>query len=223
MNSFEEFLKEEKIEELKSLHDFVKTGKRFTAGGKTKKKVLIFDIDDTLLTGEVYILIRDKKTGRYLHKVNSNVFNTYKLKPGETFDFSEFSDPDIFNKNKVTKYFDVMLHQYKKGVHICLLTARGGKDVGDMIRKYFLKKGIDIKEELVICVNDDDSPYTGTTAEKKSQAIEDIYKAGYRTMVFFDDNKENLEQAEEIAKKLPINMVTIHADIHSKENEPYIR
>lgn len=235
--SYDDFLKESKdsLNELKNLKSHIERKTQhflnghlepedlFHAGGTNSNKLLIFDIDDTILTGEVYIKIVDAETGEYLHKVNSNQFNTYKLKPGEKFDFSEFADPAIFEKNKVTKYFDTMVREYKRGTHICLLTARGGKDVGEMIREYFLKRGVDIKEELVICINDDESPYTGTTAERKAQAIEDLVGVGYDTIIFFDDNKENLEEAKDLAKKIGFKLYTIHANIHAPKYEKYIR
>lgn len=226
MKTFKEFINEkEELDEFRTIYAFnrVKPNTRFHAGGTTSDRLLIFDIDDTILTGEVYILIRDAKTGKYLHKVNSNEFNTYKLKPGEEFDFSEFADPEIFEKNKITRYFDTMQREYKRGTHICLLTARGGKEVAEMISDFFKKKGIYIKEELLICINSEDSPYKGTTAERKAEAIKELYNAGYNTMIFFDDNKENLEEARKVADELGIHMVIKHVNIHSNENEPYIR
>lgn len=234
IKSFNEFVNEGEVNELNSLRSRIDRAKEhflngtiepedlWHVGGTQSNKLIIFDIDDTILTGEVYIIIRDEKTGEYLHKVNSNEFNTYKLKPGEKFDFSEFADPEIFEKNKITKYFHTMVREYKKGTHICLLTARGGKDVGEMIRNFFLKRGIDIKEELVICINSADSPYTGTTAERKAQAIEDLVSVGYHTIAFFDDNKENLEEAKALAERIGFNLIAIHADIHSPENEKFI-
>ena len=234
IKTFGEFVNESEVNELRNLRSHIERKTDHFLNGELKpedawhvgdtynNRILIFDIDDTLLTGEVYIIIRDEKTGEYINKVNSNQFNTYKLKPGEVFDFSEFRDPEIFEKNKITKYFYTMRREYKKGTHICLLTARGGKDVGEMIREYFIKRGIDIKEELVICINEDNGPYTGTTAERKAQAIEDLVGVGYDTFVFFDDNKENLEQAKKLSEEVGFKMITVHADIHSPENEKYI-
>lgn len=221
MKKFTEFLEEAKVNELRSLRIYNQNNKRgsFHAGGKSSHRLLIFDIDDTLLTGEVYIHILDKNTGEEIGKVNSNQFNTYRLKPNEEFDFSEFADPDIFEKNKITHYFGTMKREYERGTHICLLTARGGKEVGEMIRNYFLKRGIDIKEELVICINSEDAPYTGTTAERKSEAMQDLYDAGYDTMIFFDDNEENLEVAEETAEKIGFELVTRKADINRWPDE----
>lgn len=223
--NYKQFLNESRVDELRSIKNYNQDNERgtFHAGGKTSNRVLIFDIDDTLLTGEVYIHIVDAKTGEYISKVNSAEFNTYQLKPGEAFDFHEFADPKIFDTNKITHYWGTMMKEYRRGSHIALLTARGGKNVGEMIRNYFLKHGVDIKEELVICINDETSPYTGTTAERKAQAMEELYNAGYDTMVFFDDNAENLEEAKKIGRKLGIKMVIRHAQIHRPDYEKDIR
>ena len=52
---------------------------------------------------------------------------------------------------------------------------------------------------------------TGTVQDRKAQIISHIAQLGYDTMVFFDDNEDNLKSAQKIARKLNIKIHTIKA------------
>ena len=43
-------------------------------------------------------------------------FNDYVLKPGESFDFGEFDDPNILAGSAFTKYWDTLKREYRKGM-----------------------------------------------------------------------------------------------------------
>jgi FMN phosphatase YigB (HAD superfamily) len=69
-----------------SLYDYIE--KEFTVNGTKSNRILLFDVDDTLIhtTAQIGVL----KNGKLLKKITNDEFNEYKLKPGESFDFSEF-------------------------------------------------------------------------------------------------------------------------------------
>lgn len=183
---------------------------RLHVGGTYQNKILIFDIDDTLLVSNALIYVI--KNDRTIRTLTPQQFNDYILKPGEKFDFSEFESIDSLRNSKFTDYMKTLRNEYSKGTHICILTARGDVDV---IRDFFLENGIDIKPELVIAINDKRLGYSGSIAEKKSQAISALVDKGeYRTVVFFDDNKDNLKQAKQLGKQLGINVIAVHAQVH---------
>jgi hypothetical protein len=93
--------------------------------------------------------------------------------------------------------------EYKKGTHICILTAR---EKSDMIRNFFLYHGIDINPQLVIATGDPKwNLYGATVAEKKKDALERLVNLGYNDFTFFDDNEDNLK----IAKSIESNAVKI--------------
>lgn len=193
---------------MQSLSSYLKSRTtEFTAGGTRSKKVLIFDLDDTIINTSANIKVL--KNGREIKTISNKDFNNYILKPGESFDFTEFNDREILSKETFTKYWRTLKREYLRGVHICILTARNDCD---MIRDFFLQNGINIKLALIIAVNDPRLGLNGNIHERKAQSIQYLHKLGYDTMIFFDDNKENLEAAKALEKSITdIKIHTIQA------------
>lgn len=191
---------------MKSLSSYLKSHSNgFTVNGTSSKKLLIFDIDDTLINTTAEILVR--RSGRVIKRLSNSDFNDYSLNAGEEFDFSEFNDPKILNKETFTKYWDTLKREYNKGTHIAILTAREDKD---MILKFFLKNGIDIKPSLVFAVGDPKLGLKGSIQRRKSKIIEYYIKLGYDTLVFFDDNENNLKFTKELEMKFNVKIHTVH-------------
>lgn len=184
---------------MKSLRDYI-----FTVGGTVSDKILVFDVDDTLINTTAKILLMDENG--LVRKMTNSEYNDYRRKPNEWFDYREFDDPKILNKETFTRYWNTLKREYKKGTHISIITARS---IGNEIRKFFLRNGIDIKKELVFAVGDKDYQFSGTVQEKKAKTIEYLHSLGYNTFVFFDDNEGNLKTAKELEKKLDIKIHTV--------------
>lgn len=199
------------LNEVRLIQD-VKKG-TFTAGGTINTRLIIFDIDDTLLVSDTKVFVM--KDGEIIKELSAADFNEYKLGPGESFDFSDFMDINSLRRGYFTRYINTLKKAYEKGIHICLLTAR---ETTDMIRDFFLENGIDIKPELVIAVNDPKQPYHGSVSQRKAQAIEALVRqGGYKQIIFFDDNKANLKQAKKLSSKLGIDVRTVRVNIHALE------
>lgn len=177
---------------------------KWTVGGTESNKIILFDVDDTLLTSDVKVLV--KVNGEVVQKLTPAQFNFYKPKKDDELDFSEFTTIDGLRKGKFTKYWETLKREYKKGTHIGILTARSNKD---MFKPFFYENGIDIKNDLIFAVNDPSVPYTGSIEERKSQVIEQLINYGYRLFIFFDDNKNNLKMAKDLEKKYPIKVKTV--------------
>ncbi len=177
-----------------SLYDYIK--KDWSVAGSRSSKLIIFDLDDTIIstTAEINVI----KNNKVIKTISNRAFNTYVLQKGESFDFSQFNDPDKLFKEEFTKYWNTLKREYQRGTHICIITARND---ASMIREFFLKNGIDIKQELVFAVGSPDFMYTGTIAQKKAQVIKLLNNLGYTTMIFFDDNEENLKAAKKLENK----------------------
>lgn len=188
-----------------SLYQYIKD-KSFTVGGTTSNKLLIFDVDDTLINTTAMIWVMNKNG--LVKKITNSEYNTYKRKPGEWFDYREFDDPRILQKETFTKYWKTLKREYHKGTHISLITARS---IGMEIRDFFIKNGIDIKPELVFAVGDEDYQFKGTIQEKKAKTIKLLSKLGYDTFVFFDDNEENLRAAKKLERQLDIKIHVVKA------------
>lgn len=184
-----------------SLYDYIK--KDWSVAGTKSSKLLIFDLDDTLIytTANINVVKNDK----VIKTLTNNEFNEYELGPGESFDFSEFADPKILKKEKFTQYWETLKREYNRGTHISIITARPD---ATMIREFFLHNGIDIKQELVFAVGTHDFMYKGTVAQKKAKVIKLLSRLGYDTMIFFDDNEANLRAAKRLENsKLKIHTV----------------
>jgi hypothetical protein len=189
-----------------SLRDYIL--EQFTVAGTQSDKILLFDVDDTLIKSDVKVHVI--KNGEVIKKLSSTEFNSYKLQPGESFDYSEFEDEDILNNRSVfLKYWDTLQREYKDGTHIGILTARSNKD---MFYRFFKSNGITIKNELVFAINDPKLNLKGSTIEeRKAEVIKRLAKWGYKTMVFFDDNEANLKTAKKLEKTCDIKIHTVKA------------
>lgn len=185
-----------------SLTDYI--SKKFTVNGTRSHRILLFDVDDTLIYTTAHILIR--KNGKVIKRITNAEYNNYTLGPGETFDYTEFDDPKILDNEHFTKYWDTLKREYRRGTHIGILTARG--DI-DMIYNFFKKKGIDIKSDLIFAVGDPKMKLTGSIAERKAIIISKLAWLGYRIFVFFDDNISNLQSAKQLESKYNIKVITV--------------
>lgn len=185
-----------------SLYNYIL--EHFTVNGTKSDRILLFDVDDTLIhtTAQIGVI----KHGKLIKKITNNEFNEYKLKSGESFDFSEFDDPHILNNETFTPYWKTLKREYEKGTHIGIITARGNCD---MIFQFFKNKGIEIKRDLVYAVGDPKMGLGGSVAEKKSVVISRLVEKGYRTLVFFDDNETNLIFAKSLENKHKIKVITV--------------
>lgn len=187
-----------------SLIDYINQHKTFTVGGSISSKLLIFDVDDTLIytTANIWIMKDDK----HIKTISNGEYNNYKLKNGEYFDYREFNDAIKLSREKFTKYWETLKREYKKGTHICILTARGDSK---MIRQFFLNNGIDIKPQLVFAIGDPKLQLSGTIQHRKSTIIKRLSMLGYKTIVFFDDNLNNLKTAKTLEKTINIKIHTV--------------
>lgn len=185
-----------------SLSDYI--SREFTVNGTRSHRIILFDVDDTLIHTTAQIIVR--KNGKFVRKISNSEYNEYVLKPGEYFDYEEFDDPKILNNEEFTPYWNTLKREYRKGTHIGILTARG--DV-EMIDQFFKRKGIDIKSELIFAVGDKRLGLAGSISERKSAIISKLVSLGYKTFVFFDDNETNLSSAKQLERRFDIRVVTV--------------
>ena len=187
---------------VKTFDEFIN---EFLIHGQHSDKVLIFDIDDTLIKSDAQVFVR--YNGKIIKTLSSEEYNEYVLKPGESFSYEEFGDIKKMLSAEITPYFHTMKREYKKGVHISIITARSNKN---MIHDFFLKKsGIDIHPDLIFATGDDVSDCS--ISEKKGRCIKTLVNYGYRTLIFFDDNIDNLKEVKMMGKQLGVKVHVIKA------------
>lgn len=186
-----------------------KIDKPFSVAGTKSNKILIFDIDDTLIYSNATIYV--VKDGKRIKELTPSEYNEYQWHEGERFDYSNFDSEELLNQANFTPYWETLKREYAKGTHIAILTARGKPE---MVRNFFLDNGVDIKDDLIFCCGDKNFPWKGNTHEKKAKVIEYLMLLGYETFVFFDDNINNLKSAKQLEELYPsIKIITVHAKI----------
>jgi len=165
-------------------------------GIDTGNRLVIFDLDDTLITTDAKIKIVNRHTGKIIKEMTPQEFNSFESKPKKhILNFEDFLSPEILRQGEfIHEIFSKLKNYYKRGIPVSIVTARSSSD---LIRNFFLEKGIDIHPQLVIAVNDPQYGYTGSIAERKKEAIKDLIDLGFKHLTFFDDSEENLRLAKE--------------------------
>ena len=166
-------------------------------GVDTGNRLVIFDLDDTLVTTDAKIKIVDRKTGKVIKEMTPQEFNTFESKSKRhVLNFEDFLSPEILRQGKfIHEIFNKLKSYYKRGIPVSIVTARSSSD---LVRNFFLDQGIDIHPQLVIAINDPQYKYKGSVAERKQEAIRDLIDLGFKHLTFFDDSEDNLRLAKEI-------------------------
>jgi hypothetical protein len=175
--------------------------------GISSYRLAVFDLDDTIIVSEAKVHVLDTKSGNVLKSLTPSEFNFFKPKPNHQLSFTDFEDFEILKKSSfVNHILEDLQNFYKSGVHVAILTARPNSK---MIRDFFLHNGIDIHRDLVIGVNDPSYGFQGSIAERKKEALHRLVQDGYKDLIFFDDNEENLRLAKEIEQEQGVKVKTI--------------
>jgi len=193
---------------------------------RTNDKIIVFDIDNTLLTAkDIFIYLKDPTGKKDINKLTPEQYDgmtkeqkKLSTKNGETWDFREFRDPDkiytsiVYGKGKlpVLKMLD---RHVKAGWHVGIITARGVEDsVKQAIRDWLRAK---VGDKLVMVPKLNPANIHAINDEKKR--AEGIYKgynknpqlekflSKYKVVKFVDDSQEHLANASKI--KVPAGKV----------------
>jgi hypothetical protein len=197
---------------------------KFTQYNEYKDGYLtIFDIDDTLFHTTAQIIIH--KPGAADKKISSGEYNTYKLQPGETPDFSEFSDADLFYKESkpITKMLEkakAILADTKKHPNnkVIIVTARPDLDDREKFLATFKKYGFDIDKVHVERAGKIKAPTPG--AAKAIIISKYLETKQYNKVRLFDDSINNLKEFLKLESDFPVIKFTAwHAHIDGTVNQ----
>lgn len=195
----------------------------------SKKGIIVFDIDDTLLVSDPSLIHIYKHPGG--DKKKEIILSTAEfakdpdsLDPAKKswFDYRDFSDPikirkSIIEGTPIIRNLKILDAYVNAGYEFSFLTARQQEKVIKkamaeflMVRKNNVLRhiGSDFNITLSAAVNDLEKKYPGITdAEKKANVLKKICKR-YDKVIFVDDDDKNINDAR--ALNLP-NLKVIKA------------
>lgn len=162
-----------------------------------KNRLVIFDLDDTLIKTDAKIKIVSRKTGKILKELTPSEFNFYSGKiSNHHLNFDDFECPEILSRARfIRRIFNRFKKYYSQGIPVSIVTARSSSQ---LVRDFLLSNGVDIHPDLVIAINDPKYSFEGSISQRKQKAILDLIDDGYTDLIFFDDNHENLNLAKEV-------------------------
>ena len=173
---------------------------------KKSSTIYFIDIDETLFKTFSKINVVDTN-GEVIKSLTNNEFNGYVLQNGESFNFDEFTDSDMFDKTSIPidEILELVKKQINDGNHIVLLTARKNFDSNKNVKTTFRRFGININKKGVY-IELSGNLKRGTIMDKKEYIINKYINTGrYDTIFVVDDHVPNL--------KMVTNLIVKHTDI----------
>lgn len=169
----------------------------------SNKKLVIFDIDDTLLhtTAKINVV----KDGKVIRSLTNQEFNNYKLQPGEEFDFGEFRNAKKFEEESIPigPMLDKLRQDLAAGHDVVMLTARSDFDSQPAVWRTFKRHGIDINKDVHL-YRAGNLPGSDSPANKKAVHVTRWLKTGkYNHVVMYDDSEKNLFVFKGLNKLFP--------------------
>ncbi len=170
-----------------------------------KKKLRIFDFDDTLVKTKSFIYVKHKNGEK--SKLSPGEYAVYDKKEGDEFDYSDF---EKVNEPEEIKKYTNLLRKFIEStgkINVAILTARGAYQP---VREYL--KDIGMGDVYVAALGDSDP-------QKKADWIEDkIKKHKFNDIYFVDDSHKNVKAVGELKTKYPDVTFKIQ---HVKHNGKY--
>jgi hypothetical protein len=188
------------------------------------KGITFIDIDQTIFDTKDMIYVM--KNNKIVNKLSNQTFNTYTLGQGESFDFREFRDADLFKKTSIPipKVVDRIKRMFKhmdiRNSKVVFLTARADFDDKEVFLSTFSQVGIPIND---IYVERAGNMKTGTISQRKKSIIMKYIRGGeYRRVRLVDDHKKNIADFLSIETSLPRKVVDAVKKKHGIKGEESI-
>lgn len=174
-------------------------------------KILVFDLDDTLVITDAKIRVCDTTTGECM-ELTPEEYNEYEQQAHHNLDFDDFKDLEVMKAGKMIDYYlKILKEAYKMKLAVGIVTAR---DDREMIYKWMREHvGFRIDKDLIFAVTDPIHKFKGTVADKKKQAFKELISIGYSDLQFYDDDDANLKLVKELEKEFDgVTISTIKAN-----------
>lgn len=187
-----------------------------------RKSIHLFDLDDTLIRTTARVLVRDAG-GKLLRALSTAEFTAYRAAPGESLDFSEFSDLGILSRGIVVRYTRTIIDTilaYGTRSEFGILTARSDKKMHApfLIRLFRSLFGVRLANEFIFAVSDarfsgykdrrvgpGGVPFSSLSVSQRKALViaEDLVGRGFNDISFYDDSRANLESFKVMRRAFP--------------------
>lgn len=165
----------------------------------------VWDIDETLFQTKAKVHVM--KNGKRIKSLSNKEYNTYKLGSGESYDFHEFRDANIFAKTSVPiqRAIDkaaktLRAYSDQPNSKVIVLTARADFDDPHTFLNTFEKYGLNMRNVHVHRAGNLGLP----AAEAKRIFIKQYLDTGkFKSVSLFDDDKRNLDVFLSLKKEYP--------------------
>ena len=165
----------------------------------------VWDIDETLFQTKAQVHVM--KDGKRVRSLSNKEYNTYKLKTGESYDFSEFRDAKLFSRTSVPiqRAIDKAAKTLKAYANlpnskVIVLTARSDFDDPQTFLNTFEKYGLNMRNIHVHRAGNLALP----AAEAKKIYIKQYLNTGqFKSVSLFDDDARNLQVFLTLKKEYP--------------------
>lgn len=173
-------------------------------------KILVFDLDDTLVITDAKIKVCDTKSGE-CYSLTPEEFNEYEKEDHHDLDFDDFKSLEIMKAGQLIEYYlKIFKEAYKMKLAVGIVTAR---DDREMIYKWLREHvGFKIDKDLIFAINDPVHKFKGSISDKKKQAFTELIEMGYNDFQFFDDDDANLRLVKSLEKDHDVKIVTHKAN-----------
>lgn len=156
------------------------------------KTIYVFDVDDTLIATTACIRAIDKN-GNVAFRAGTKIFNAPDsterlLRPGLSWDFSEFESLDQLKSEPKKISFDVLKElstDPQKVPTIHIVTARQRQDI---IYEWLKSEGVTILFKNIHCL---DRNYQGSVAQWKADVVNELISIDPTTVHLFEDDINN--------------------------------
>ena len=190
---------------IKGYTDFLNEKKPYHAS-----KIIVFDLDDTLVITDAKIKVYDRNSGES-YSMTPEEFNDYERQPHHEVDFGDFKSLEIMKAGKLIEYYlKIFKDAYRMKLAVGIVTAR---DDREMIYKWLREHvGYRIDKDLIFAVNDPVHGFKGDISDRKKAAFRELIDMGYVDLQFYDDDKKNLKLVKSLEKEYAdVKIYTIKA------------
>jgi len=155
-----------------------------------RKKLRVFDFDDTIVKTKAKVYVTNTKTGREF-SLTPGEYAVYEPKPNDEFDFREFNR--VIDPTEIKAITNILRRVVKKSRDtVYILTARA---TYRPVREYLRDIGVNTNKIYVKALASSDP-------QDKADWIEDkIENEGYNDVYFADDSPKNVRAVKKMLRK----------------------